>query len=293
MLAGVAAGVFFAAGCGARKVIPVAPAPALESASVRQLVGDFNRDADAITRMQLKLKLTARAGSHKYTSVTAYLLTQKPSSIRMWGTFTLVGKIFDMASNGDSFELSIPTYNQFYTGLNNVIPAVTGHPLETMRPQVILNALLINPIAPGDHVALDPGSGPAEYELLVLRPGAGGVDRLVRRITFSRYDLLPHAQVLYDSDGVHATMATYSDFTLSDGIPVPQDINIERAVEGYALRLQIVKGGITLNQPFSGPDPFTLKPSAGATIRKLSAAAPGPGGGGDAADQAAPGRPSS
>lgn len=264
--------------CGAPKPKLVAPSAKMLSATIGQLVANFNRNADAVKTMQLKLELTAHSGEKKEPSVTAFLLTQKPASIRIWGTFTLLGRVFDMASDGTVFELFLPTSNQFYEGRNDVIPAVAKDPLKKMRPQVVRNALLINPIAPGEHVALDPAAGAAEYRVLVLAPGSMGVDRLVRSISFSRYDLLPHSQIIYDKDGVHATHASYGDFTLSDGVPVPTEMNIERPVEGYSLRLRVVPGGITLNHPFATADPFELQPPPGSKVIKLSASsAPQPG----------------
>lgn len=220
--------------------------------------------------MSLKLELSAKAGKHKYPKITAYLLIRKPDDIRLWGTFTLLGKIFDMASNGQHFELSIPTRNQFIVGLNDVIPKKTSSPWESLRPQVILNAMLTHPIAPAADVALDPGAPPAAYQVLVLAGQTDHQQRLERRITFSRYDLLPHSQEIYDQDGIHFTRATYSGYTTRDNIPVPTKIVIQRPVEGYTLVLQLKPAGITLNRPLNAPNTFHLTPTPGASVITLS-----------------------
>jgi len=266
-----------AAGWRAPRPKPQPPSAKLLSASLQQLVSTFNKNAEAIQSMTLKLELTAKVGDKKYPRINAFLLTQKPSSIRLWGTFTLVGRLFDMASDGTHFELSLPTRNQLIEGQNNVIPAVTANPLEKLRPQVRLNALLSNPIAPDLHVALDPSETAAEYDVLVLQSGPGQVDHLLRRITFSRYDLMPHSQVIYDGDGVHSTRASYSNFTERQGIPIPTDITIERPVEGYTLRLQVASDGIAINKPSTAPHPFQLDTPPGSTVIKLSSAPPPPG----------------
>lgn len=260
-------------GCGARPGVPRPPTVPLQSATLDQLVANFNRSANAVQTMTLKLDLTAKVGKKSYPRVSAFLLTQKPSSIRIWGTFTLLGRLFDMASDGTHFELSLPTRGQFIVGENNVVPPTAASPLAKLRPQVILNALLINPIPPTQHVALDPDTDPSEYEVLVLQPGHDGVEHLQRRIFFSRLDLLPHRQVIYDGDQVHETRAAYSHFTRSGQVPVPQDVTIQRPVEGYSLRLQITSKGITLNKPFPAPHTFDLQPPAGTTIIKISDAA--------------------
>lgn len=269
-----------AAGCATRRPPLKPPAAHLQSATLAELVTSYNRNANAIRTMTLKLELTAKAGDKKYPRVSAYLLTEKPSSIRIWGTFTLVGRLFDMASNGARFELNLPTRNQFIEGRNNIIPAVTKNPLEKLRPQVILNALLINPIPAADRVALDPSAPATDYQVLVLEPGLDGEQRLARRITFSRLDLLPHAQVIYDQDRL-STHASYGDYTMVDQIPVPQDLTIERPVESYGLRLQVVKGGVKLNQPFTDPSTFELNAPAGSTVLELSDTGSGPVHGGE------------
>lgn len=265
------------AGCGTPPPAPQPPAFSLQTASLEQLVARFNQAANAVQTMSLKLDLTAKSGNKKYPSVSAYLLTQKPDSLRIWGSFTLLGRLFDMASDGTDFELSLPTRNQFIIGKNQVIPAHSAHPLETLRPQVILNALLINPIGPQLHVAFDPDEDATDYDVLVLAPGSGGVDRLLRRITFSRYDLLPHRQVIYDGDDIHATRATYSHYVLAGIVPVPKDMTIERPVEDYSLRLQVQSNGIVLNRPFPDPHTFVLQPPPGSTIIHLGGATPPPG----------------
>ncbi|MFI5267945.1 MAG: hypothetical protein ACHQ7M_11270 [Chloroflexota bacterium] len=248
------------------------PAAALLSSGLEPLVAGFNRNASAIQTMSLKLQLTARAGKKKYNRIGAFLLTRKPAGIRLWGTVPLLGRLFDMASNGTEFELSIPSRSKFIEGQNDVIPEHVSNPFELLRPQIILNALLINPVASTEQIALDPSAGPGTYDVLVLQTSADSFDHLARRITFSRLDLLPHRQVLYDRDGVHQTIATYDHFTVRNNVPIPTDITISRPLEGYALHLQLDPSGIVLNQPFTDPNTFQLTPPPGATVIKLSAA---------------------
>lgn len=257
------------AGCG-RAPMPHPPEPPLQTATLQELVARFNQNANAVQTMTLKLNLSVKTTAKKYPKLSTYLLTQKPSDIRISGSITLLGRIFDMASDGSRFEVNIPPDNQFVVGRNDVIPAETSNPLEKLRPQVILNALLTNPIAPTQHVAFDPDESTHDYDLLVIAPGDNGVDHLVRRITFSRYDLLPHRQVIYDGDQIHATVAEYSHFVLLNDIAIPLDMNLERPVEGYALHLQIASNGVTLNKPFTTANPFELQPPAGSRVVKIS-----------------------
>lgn len=263
------------AGCGTPRPKLLPPAPPLRSATLEELVASFNQNADAIHSMTLKLSLSAKADKTSYPNVSSYLLAQKPSYIRIWGSMTLLGKLFDMSSNGTTFELSLPPRNQFIEGINSVIPEHVSNPLDKLRPQVILNALLINPIPPSDQVALDPDAPARSYSVLVLAHTSDGRLRLERRITISRIDLLPSAQVIYDGDGVHSTRATYQNFTIRNNIPVPTLIAIDRPVESYSIHMKVSPSGIAINTPFATPHPFELLPPAGSTIIKLSAAGSG------------------
>jgi len=272
-LAVLAAAALFLSACG-RRPQPIPPQAQLRSATLGDLVSGFNRDARSIQTMSLKLQLTVQTSKHKYPGFTAYLLIEKPAHIRLWGTFTLIGRLFDMASNGERFELSLPSRNQFIVGRNDVIPEKASNSLEKMRPQVILNSLLTNAIPDGDSVALDPGAPADTYQVLVLADSTDHQQRLERRIGFSRYDLLPHTQEIYDGDGIHLTKATYNAYTIRDNVPVPTDITIERPVEGYKLRLQVQPGGINLNQPFTAPNTFELTAPPGATVIKIGSPPP-------------------
>jgi len=276
LLAALVLAAVVAAGCAARPALVLPSAP-LQTASLDQLVTAFNHNADAIRTMSVKLELTAHVGKVAKPRVSGYLLTEKPSSIRIWGGVPLLGREFDMASNGTDFELSIPARSKFYEGQNAVIPENVGSPLEKLRPQIILNALLTNPIDGGDHTLIDPDSKNGEYDVLVLHTGRDSQDHVVRDIIFSRTDLLPKRQILYDADGVHTTVATYGKFVVHDSIPFATDITIARPVDAYALHLQIDKNGITFNQPFSGPNPFVLAPPQGYSVIKLSANGEAPG----------------
>lgn len=271
----LAVAVTTAVGCHSNAPKPQPPAAPLRTATLEELMASFNQNANAIRTMSLKLDLTAQAGRKKYHFHTSYLLAEKPASLRLWSTAPLIGKVFDTASDGTQFELSVslPTYNKFFIGRNNLIPANVTHPLEQMRPQVILNALLFNPIAPPRQAALDPATDGAEYDVLIVQPDENGMLRLARRITFSRYDLLPHKQMIYDSDGVHRTEATYEGYTVRQNIPVPTEIVITRPVEHYSLHMKLALDGITLNAPMPTPNPFELQPPPGVTVIRLSAVA--------------------
>ena len=277
--AGVLAALLLAStGCGVlftrRKVakLPLAP---MKTASLQQLVDIFNRETNAISTMNAKVDLVASTGGARsgtitqYRDIIAYLLVRKPADIRLVGQFSLIGTLFDMASDGTNFQLDLPTKGQFIVGHNNVIPAHVKNPLEKLRPQVILQALLINPIASNETVAAmnDNAETSAEYTMLVLRPDGKGIVHLVRKITFSRYDLLPRRQVIYDDQGFVATRASYGEYSLVQGVEIPGEIVIERPQEEYSLRLTVQK--MSLNRPL-GTEKFHLDRPPNSKLIQLS-----------------------
>ena len=81
----------------------------------------------------------------EYHDVRGFILLKKPSMLRLLGQAPVVRtNIFDMVSNGDEFRLSLPIQNKFVIGKTSVQhPAKNA--LENLRPQHILQALLVPP----------------------------------------------------------------------------------------------------------------------------------------------------
>ncbi len=278
-------------GCGvfwSRHRVARLPQIPLKSATLSQLVQRVNDLANRIQTLDAKLLLVASTGGPRsgsvieYKDIVAYLLVRKPADIRLLGQFSIFGTVFDMVSNGQTFQLSIPPKNEFFLGHNNVIPKHVKNPLEKLRPQVILDALLINPILPGQQVAAmnDQSELRAQYTLLVLAPGANSVDRLVRKVVFSRYDLEPREEVIYEPSGAVATVVQFGEFVPVQGIPFPSQIVIRRPQDEYSIRMLMQH--VTLNQPLRASQ-FTLRPPPGSHIvhlsaNTMSAGAAGPGG---------------
>ena len=94
---------------------------------------------------------------------------------------------------------------------------------------------------------------------------------LSRKIVFSRTDLLPHRQLLYDEKGDVATNAIYENYKDDAGMNFPWQIEIARPQEEYDITLNVVK--LELNQPLAD-DRFTLEQPPGATVVHLDQPAP-------------------
>jgi outer membrane lipoprotein-sorting protein len=256
----------------------------LQSATQKELVDAINTQASKIKSMQATVDIeTSIGGVNKgqvtdYKEIRGYVLARKPAMLRMIGLMPIVrNRAFDMVSDGNEFKLWIPPKNRFVTGRNDAETVNPKQPLESIRPQMLYDALLIREIDPGDEIAvLENGYETVldskrhlveqpDYEIVVVRKGKQGWF-LSRKIIFSRTDLQPHRQFVYDENGQLATDVRYGDYKDYDGIKFPTQTEIERPQEEYDITLNILK--LELNKPIAD-DQFALQQPAGADVVRL------------------------
>ncbi|MGA3090723.1 MAG: DUF4292 domain-containing protein [Terriglobales bacterium] len=255
----------------------------LKAATQKQLIDYVNAQAASIRSMQATVDIDSSAGDPKngkvtdYKEIRGYVLARKPSMLRMKGLLPVVrNTAFDMVSNGQEFKVWIPPKNKFVIGLNNADDYDPDKRLENMRPQYIYDAILIPEIGPDEIPVLENGYETVldakkhrvdqpNYSLLVIRKGPEG-GSLSRKIDFSRIDLLPYRQRIYDPQGNVATDAHYQDYKDYAGNRFPTTIEIERPRENYDITLNMVK--LEINKTLSD-DQFTLEQPAGADIVHL------------------------
>jgi hypothetical protein len=89
---------------------------------------------------------------------------------------------------------------------------------------------------------------------------------LSRKIVFSRTDLLPHRQYVYDEEGNLSTDARYEKYEEFDGQMFPAQIGIWRPQEEYDITLSILK--LQINVPLPD-DKFALEQPEGAQVVRL------------------------
>ena len=257
----------------------------LQNASFEQLVSKIDQDAAKMQTLNATVDLAGSTGGSKkgkitdYQEIKGYILLRKPDTLRMIGLFPIVrNRAFDMVSNGETFKLWVPPKNKFYVGRNDVINPNSKQPLENLRPQHILDALLLRQIDPkneiavleqGNETVLDPKTHKdvlqPDYVIDVIRKSDKGWF-LSRKIYFNRIDLQPHRQVVYDKNGNVATDASYEDFKDYSGVQFPAIIHIFRPQEEYAVTLTIEK--MTMNQPLT-EEQFALNQPPGAQVVRL------------------------
>ena len=274
------------AGCFFRshRVAPRVGTTALKEATKEQLVSIVNTEAAKIQTLNATVDISAEIGGAKkgkvtdYQDIRGYLLVREPDHLRLIGLFPVVrNTAFDMVSDGNEFKLSIPVQRKFITGGNDILQPTTAS-LENLRPQVIFDALLLHQIDPRTEIAVlesgteqvvDPRTHKtveeADYMIDVIRKGQDNW-YLNRKIVFSRVDLLPHRQIVYDKQGNIATDAHYEKFENFNGVNFPATIQIIRPQEEYSIILTIVK--MTINQALRD-DQFALQQPPGSQLIDL------------------------
>jgi len=255
----------------------------LKTATQQDLIDYLNTQAAKIQSMQATVDIDTSAADPKngkvvdYKEIRGYVLLRKPAMLRMKGLLPVVrNTAFDMVSDGQEFKVWIPPKNKFVTGLSNSDNYQPDKRLENMRPQYIYDALLIPAVAAdeipfpenGYETVLDAKRHRVEqpdYELAIIRKGPQGW-YLSRRVEFSRTDLLPHRQRIYDLQGNVATDVHYQDYKDFGGTTFPGTIEIERPRENYDIILSMVK--LEINKTLTD-DQFVLEEPAGAEVVHL------------------------
>jgi outer membrane lipoprotein-sorting protein len=266
-------------GCAVRRTATVSPSavpPRAEDASLPDLVASVNAQSKAIQTMTATVNLEPTAGSvysgviKEYHDVRSFILVQRPAMIRMVGQAPVVRTdIFDMVSDGEEFRLFVPSKHKFIVGKTEVQrPAKNA--LENLRPQHILEALLIPPIDADSDLTFryEAEEGARRYYVVgVLDKGSKGDLNLKRQIWFDREDLRIGRVEFFGPQGVYLEGVQYAAYQDFQGVRYPTQIKLTRPVEDYALSINLQK--VTFNQPIP-PEKFELKPPQGVERVELS-----------------------
>src|SRR6478736_6096719 len=256
----------------------------LKSATQAELIDYINVQAAKIKSLQATVDIDTSVGGIKkgkvvdYQQIRGYILLRKPAMLRMIGLLPIVrNRAFDMVSDGREFKLWIPPKNRFVIGRNDIESHNPDQPMENLRPQHIYEALILREVDPSNEIAVMQNNveivtdgknhqvQQADYEIEVIRRGDRGWF-LSRKIIFSRTDLLPHRQFVFDQDGNLATDSRYEGYKDYDGLNFPSQIEIWRPQEEYDITLTILK--LQLNEQLAD-DKFALEQPAGAQVVHL------------------------
>jgi hypothetical protein len=271
-------------GCGGRggvtktTTVPAATRPVALDATQDQLLDRYNSLARSLQSLDATVELKPSAGSaytgviSEYHEVKAFILASRPYNIRMIGQVPIVGKtVFDMASDGHDFEVSIPPRNKFLIG-----PVSLNHPsakpIENLRPQHLVDALLWPEIRKQEVTLFEEFNDESgRYYALTILHG-GYQTEILRKIWFDRADLHLARLESYGPKGALLSDVRYSNWQPLDTpaaalTEYPRSIRIDRPHDEYRLDLTVTK--ISFNESLT-PDHFQLQPPEGADIVHLT-----------------------
>lgn len=278
-----------------RTVVPQAERPVAKDATREELLAAYNAIARSMKTLNATVELKPTAGSRysgvieEYHEVKAFLLAERPAEIRVIGQAPVIGKtVFDMASDGDTFRVSIPTKNKFLVG------SVAGErssskPIENLRPQHLLDALLWPEIRKEEAVTMREFNNEQGryYVLTVLR---GGYQlEVLREIWFDRSNLQVARILTFGPKGTLLSDVSFSDWEPLDNSSTPQsaattasnasvtstpaqtpsitsfprNIAVDRPHDDYKLELQVAKVAVNEEIP---TDRFKLEQPPGSEL---------------------------
>ena len=232
------------------------PAPKFKTASRQQLVDSIQRIASiasmkAIIEVELSVETKDRTKEVRYRQIRGALVTRRPGWIRTSAESPGgIAKVYDMVSNGRQFQVHLPWRNRVHEGRNE-LTQISENRAENIRPQHMLEAIMLEPIEDDQQVLLDiERYGRSGYQVLhQIERGADGSLRIRRKFWFRRSDLqLSRLMILNERTEV-ATDAWYRNWQEDKGLPYPQFIRIERPQDGYELNIEILKPGLNEEVP--------------------------------------------
>jgi len=258
--------------------VPPATRPVALEATSEQLLDRYNSLARNLQSLNATVELKPTAGSaysgviSEYHEVKAFLLASRPYNIRMIGQVPVVGKtVFDMASDGQNFEVSIPPKNKFLVGPVS-LDRQSSKPIENLRPQHLVDALLWPEVRREEITLPEEFNDEAAryYVLTVLR--GGYQSEIFRKIWFDRADLHLVRLQSYGPKGALLSDVRFANWQPLDApgstlTEYPRSLRLDRPRDEY--RLDMIVSKVSLNESIA-PDRFQLDPPAGGEIVHLS-----------------------
>jgi hypothetical protein len=264
-------------------VLTQAQRPVAKDATREELLDQYNLIARSVSTLNATVELKPTAGSKysgiidEYHEVKAFLLAARLAQIRVIGQAPVIGTtVFDMASDGETFQVSIPSKHKFLVG-PVAVERASSKPIENLRPQHLLDALLWPEIRKEEASYLrEFNDETARYYVLTVLRG-GYQTEVLREIWFDRADLQVVRLQTFGPKGL-----LLSDVRLSEWQPLeaaagqnaaatpanralsfPRSIRIDRPHDDYRLDLQVTK--ISLNEEIPA-ERFKLEQPAGAEL---------------------------
>jgi len=268
-----------------RSVPKTRPAEVVMSATLDQLLRQVDTRFNETQSLNATVEIVASEGGARqgqikeFTSLSGYIFLRKPEDLRVLLRVPVLGsQALDMVSDGKTWKLWSPPKHLAMTGTSEVADN-SQHGLESLRPKIIFDSLVVRGLGPNQVVVLTQDSRvlpdpkdkkqlveEPDYELSILEPPQGNTAHTLRVIHIGRSALLPYQQDIYGPDGNIVTRAYYSNYQYFGDIPFPLKIEIKRPQDQYGLAITFTK--VALNQRLED-DQFELKFPEGVTVKTM------------------------
>src|SRR5438105_1731945 len=247
-----------------------------KEATREELFEAYNLIARSTKTLNATVELKPTAGSKysgvidEYHEVKAFILAVRPAEIRVIGQAPVIGTtVFDMASDGETFRVSIPPKKKFLVGLV-AVERSSSKPIENLRPQHLLDALLWPEIRKEESVTLrEYNEENARYYILTVLRGGYQVE-VLREIWFDRSELQVSRMLTFGPKGVVLSDVRLGVLQPTDAATsstaaslFPRAIRIERPHDDYQLDLRVTK--VIMNEEIPA-ERFKLEQPAGAEL---------------------------
>jgi outer membrane lipoprotein-sorting protein len=259
------------------------PPDVVMDATLDQLLTQIDTRFNQIQSLNATVQIAASEGGARqgqvieHTSLDGYIFLRKPEDLRVLLRVPYLGSVgLDMVSDGKTWKLWSPPKHLAMTGTSEAADP-SQHGLESLRPKVIFDSMLVRGLDPDQVVDLTQDSRvipdpkdkkqlieEPDYELTILEPPQGKTAHTLRVIHVGRSTLLPYQQDIYDQNGHVVTQAFYSNYQTFGDISFPMKIEIKRPQDQYGLAITITK--LTVNQKLDD-DQFDLKFPEGVPVK--------------------------
>ncbi len=246
--------------CGPRVSRVTAPTSyqQAQTATAGELVELINQRYAAIDSLKAaRLKIEFTGGSiekgylKQYPTAKGHLIAQSPDAIYMNILNPVTSStVVTMASAQGRFQIWVPRENKYLTGSTH-LQGQTDNPLYSVRPDHLLEAILIEPIplnAPDSVRFIQEAQDAARkyYVIHLVRVGTMSSSCLERQLWIDRADLRLIRQNRYDCGKLLSTVQYGDTIEVGDWL-LSQRITLRRLQEHYQLRLQLGEG-VGINQ---------------------------------------------
>ncbi len=262
VVAGIAGSVLVFGACGPRKREIRTPDAyvQVQTASEAELFDLVNtRYAQLNTLAVARMRIEFTGGSlekgylEEYPIAKGYLVAQRPDSIFMNILNPVTSStVVTMAASKGRFQIWVPRENKYVVGTTD-LPPDRDKPLYSIRPDHLLEAVLIAPVTVGDSGRVyflqeDQDAIRKYYVLheLDITRGRGGAC-LMRKIWVERVGLHLYRQELFECGQPISTVEYGEAIAVNDRL-VSQHVLVERIREHYTLRLRLEGDSIEIDR---------------------------------------------